>query len=121
VTCTLEDFSIEREFHNFFFLGYEVITMVIVSVITKEKSLGTAYDQENWMLVVHGGNNIQSNCNNSLAKLHKIQHCTANVCRDLQGLYREIGERGFQIYEDCMFTCNPCNFCSKYFVWTFDI
>ena len=35
---------------------------------------------------------------------------TANVCRELQGLYREIGVQGFQIYEDCMYTCNPCNF-----------
>ena len=35
---------------------------------------------------------------------------TANVCRDLQGLYGEIGLRGFQIYGDCMNTRNPCNF-----------
>ena len=35
---------------------------------------------------------------------------TANVCRELQGLYREIGVQGFQIYGDCMYTCNPCNF-----------
>ena len=35
---------------------------------------------------------------------------TANVCRDLQGLCREIGVRDFQIYEDCMYTRNrPCN------------
>ena len=27
---------------------------------------------------------------------------TANVCRDLWGVYREIGVRGFQIYGDCM-------------------
>ena len=27
---------------------------------------------------------------------------TANVCRDLRGVYREIGVRGFQIYGDCM-------------------
>ena len=38
---------------------------------------------------------------------------TANVCRDLQGLCGEIGVRGFQIYEDCMYTRNPCNFWSK--------
>jgi len=35
---------------------------------------------------------------------------TANVCRELQGLYREIGEQGFQNYGDCMYTRNPCNF-----------
>ena len=35
---------------------------------------------------------------------------TATVCRDLQGLCREIGVRGFQIYGDCMYTRNPCNF-----------
>ena len=39
----------------------------------------------------------------------KVQ-CTANVCRELQGLYREIGVQGFQIYGDCIYTCNPCNF-----------
>ena len=38
---------------------------------------------------------------------------TANVCRDLQGLCREIGVQGFQIYGDCIYTCNPCNFWSK--------
>ena len=35
---------------------------------------------------------------------------TANVCRDLQGLCREIRVQGFQIYGDCMYTRNPCNF-----------
>ena len=35
---------------------------------------------------------------------------TANVYRELQGLYREIGVQGFQIYGDCMCTGNPCNF-----------
>ena len=35
----------------YFILGYEVITMTIVLVITKEKSLGTNFNQENWMLV----------------------------------------------------------------------
>ena len=43
--------------------------------------------------------------------LHTIY--TANVCRDLQGLCGEIRVRGFQIYGDCMYTCNPCNFWSK--------
>ena len=32
---------------------------------------------------------------------------TANVCRDLQGLYREIGVLGFQIYGDCMLPVIP--------------
>ena len=35
---------------------------------------------------------------------------TANVCKDLQGLCGEIRVRGFQIYGDCMYTRNPCNF-----------
>jgi hypothetical protein len=35
---------------------------------------------------------------------------TANVYMELQGLCREIGVQGFQIYGDCMYTCNPCNF-----------
>ena len=35
-----------------FLLGYEVITMIIVLVTTKEKSLGTDFNQENWMLVI---------------------------------------------------------------------
>ena len=32
---------------------------------------------------------------------------TANVYRDLQGLYREIRVQGFQIYGDCMFLAIP--------------
>ena len=35
---------------------------------------------------------------------------TANVYRELQGLHTEIEVQGFQIYGDCMYTCNPCNF-----------
>ena len=35
---------------------------------------------------------------------------TANVCMDFQGLCGEIGVRGCQIYRDCMYTRNPCNF-----------
>ena len=34
-------------------------------------------------------------------------------CKCLQGItgtYREIGVREFQIYGDCMYTRNPCNF-----------
>ena len=37
-------------------------------------------------------------------------HYTANVYRELQGLYGEIRVQGFQIYGDCMYTRNPCNF-----------
>ena len=36
---------------NFLF-GYEVITVIIVLVTTKEKSLGTNFNQRNWMLVI---------------------------------------------------------------------
>ena len=43
-------------------------------------------------------------------KSGNLLQCTANVYRELQGLYREIGVQGFQIYGDCMYTCNPCNF-----------
>ena len=39
-----------------------------------------------------------------------IENYTANVYRDLQGLCGEIRVRGFQIYGDCMYTRNPCNF-----------
>ena len=44
--------------------------------------------------------------------LIKWKNCiyTANVYRELQGLYREIRVQGFQIYGDCMYTRNPCNF-----------
>ena len=35
-----------------FFLGYEVITMIVVLVITKEKILGTNFNQKNLMLVI---------------------------------------------------------------------
>jgi hypothetical protein len=31
--------------------GYEVITMFIALAATKEKSLGTNFNQQNWMLV----------------------------------------------------------------------
>ena len=41
---------------------------------------------------------------------HFAQTYTANVCKDLQGLCGEIGVRGLQIYGDCMYTRNPCNF-----------
>ena len=48
-----------------------------------------------------------------LVKAYSNFRYTANVCRDLQGLCGEIGVRGFQIYGDCMYTRNPCNFWSK--------
>ena len=35
-----------------FLIGYEVIFMIIALVITKEKSLGTDFNQDNWMLVI---------------------------------------------------------------------
>jgi hypothetical protein len=35
-----------------FLLGYEIISMVIVLVATKEKSLGTDFNQENLMLSI---------------------------------------------------------------------
>ena len=34
-----------------FVLGYDVITIIFVLVVTKEISLGTDFNQENWMLV----------------------------------------------------------------------
>ena len=33
-----------------------------------------------------------------------------NTLQMFAGIYREIGVRGFQIYGDCMYTRNPCNF-----------
>ena len=42
-----------------------------------------------------------------------LPYCTANVCRDLQGLCGEIVVQGFKIYRDCMYTHNPCNFWSQ--------
>ena len=41
----------------------------------------------------------------NICKVH-----TANVYRELQGLYGEIGVRGFQFYGDCMYARNPCYF-----------
>ena len=41
---------------------------------------------------------------------YHVQSYTANVYRELQGLYREIGVQEFQIYGDCMYTRNTCNF-----------
>ena len=54
---------IEETFTNFYgcwflvnkanvLFGYEVITMIIVLVTTKEKSFGTNFNQENQMLVI---------------------------------------------------------------------
>ena len=42
-------------------------------------------------------------------KITDVTSYTGNVYRELQGLYREIGVQGFQIYGDCMYTRNPCN------------
>ena len=36
----------------YFHAKSEKITMIIVSVTTKEKTLGTNFNQENWMLVI---------------------------------------------------------------------
>ena len=35
-----------------------------------------------------------------LKTISRYVDITANVCRDLQGLYREMSVRGFQIYRD---------------------
>jgi len=35
-----------------FLIDYDVITVIIVLVTTKEKSLGTNFNQQNWMLVI---------------------------------------------------------------------
>jgi hypothetical protein len=47
-----------------------------------------------------------------VSKIHPISkgNYTANVYRELQRLCGEIGVQGFQIYGDCMYTRNPCNF-----------
>ena len=44
-----------------------------------------------------------------ISNILEYDGCTANVCRELHGLCREIGVQGFQIYRDCMYTRNPCN------------
>ena len=55
----------------------------------------------------------------------ELAGCTANVCRDLRGVYREIRVRGFQIYGDCMQPTIPvilkspysdfhCNICREF-------
>ena len=36
-----------------------------------------------------------------------MKNYTANVYRDLQGLYGEIGVQGFQLYGDCMLPTIP--------------
>ena len=54
-----------------------------------------------------------------------VSFYTANVCRDLRGVYREIRVRGFQIYGDCMLPTIPvvlkppysdfhCNICREF-------
>ena len=52
---------------------------------------------------------LEASCAKALIR-RKPARYSANVYRDLQGLYEEIGVQGFQIYGDCMFTRNPCNF-----------
>ena len=51
---------------------------------------------------------MNSSC--SLHAMSNIHTYTANVYRELQGLYREIWVQEFQIYGDCMYTHNPSNF-----------
>ena len=45
---------------------------------------------------------------------HNSDLHTANVCRDLRGVYREIRVRGFQIYGDCMLPTIPVILKSPY-------
>ena len=45
-----------------------------------------------------------------ITNIEKTTRYTANVYRELQGLCGEIKVEGFQIYGDCMNTCNPYNF-----------
>ena len=40
------------------------------------------------------------------ASMEEVRY-TANVYRELQGVYREIGVRGFQIHWDCMLPAIP--------------
>jgi hypothetical protein len=46
--------------------------------------------------------------------LKRAQTYTANVYRDLRGVYREIRVRGFQIYGDCMLPTIPVILKSPY-------
>ena len=52
--------------------------------------------------------------NLELATTTNKDMCTANVFRGFQGLYREIGVRGFQIYGACMLPAIPVILKSPY-------
>ena len=64
---------------NFLF-GYEVTTMIIILVTTKENSLGTNFNQQNWMLVfrlLFGGKSIEISW--------EVLELNANVSKVLEG------------------------------------
>ena len=56
-----------------FLHGYEVITMVIVLVTTKEKSYGTNFNQENWRIVFRLQSKIFKKDEN-IIKSYTVQH-----------------------------------------------
>ena len=47
---------------------------------------------------------------NNNKDVKKLREYTANVCRDLRGVYGEIRVRGFQIYRVCMLPTIPAIF-----------
>ena len=77
---------------NFLF-GYEVITMIIVLVTTKEKSLGTDFNQENWILVIrllpckhfHGSAITSVLSSMYLAECSVFNRNTCNATREKHG------------------------------------
>ena len=75
-----------------------------------------AFSSSSPAIIVQSGpvkNPLTSAGHHQMWKLKKKMKCriyTANIYRDLQGLCGEIGVRGFQIYGECMYTRNPCNF-----------
>ena len=60
-----------------FLLGYKVITMIIVLVTTKEKSLGTNFNLENWMLVIRLMNDEWLMNDETKLTNEELKHCAA--------------------------------------------
>ena len=46
----------------------------------------------------------------SRISLYSLYHVHCKCLQGITGTLRGNCSSGFQIYEDCMYTCNPCNF-----------
>ena len=88
--------------------------LLVVNILLKCDDFQLLMTQLNWWFYTKGFQKLFKTLKKGapLKVLTSIplEMYTANVYRDLQVVYREIRVQGFQIYGDCPFTQNPCNF-----------